>query len=87
MLREEKERKRAANGSDPGERENHQAIGYGLLVDTKRRHYTDILQFKIGALITTFKKEKRKEKEKRENFVVVCQMVGSGMDQSRFFFF
>ena len=63
MLREEKERKRAANGSDPGERENHQAIGYGLLVDTKRRHYTDILQFKIGALFTTFKKEKRKEKE------------------------
>lgn len=31
-------------------RENHQAIGYGLLVDTKRRQYTDILQFKIGAL-------------------------------------
>ena len=32
--------------AEPRERRNHQAIGYGPLADTKRRHYTDILQFK-----------------------------------------
>lgn len=63
------------------ERENHQAIGYGLLADTKRRHYTDILQFKIGALFTAFRRRRRKKQTS------CCARWShlSGMDPSRFF--
>lgn len=55
-------------------RENHQAIGYGLLVDTKRRHYTDILQFKIGALFFIW-----------QHFLVDRQMVWQMDVVSNFF--